>query len=60
MEGVKAPIRKQANNEGRNVYDVEEVKTLLEAAQDEPEHSRIFISLSFATDMRRDELIALE
>src|SRR5699024_3199841 len=43
-----------------NVYDELEVKTILEALQNELEHWRMFVSLALATGMRRGELLGLE
>lgn len=60
MNGIKAPAEKRDHDEKLNVFDVEEVKALLSAAQGEVEHWRIFISLALATGMRRGELIGLE
>jgi len=60
MLNVKKPINVSKQEEELNVYDELEVKTLLEAVQDELEHWRIFISLALATGMRRGELLGLE
>lgn len=60
MEGVKLPTENKKKDKKLNVYDVEEVKTLMEAAQNELPHWRLFISLSLATGMRRGELVGLE
>lgn len=60
MLNVKKPTKIKRYNEELNVYDEIEVKTLLQAVQDELEHWRVFISLALATGMRRGELIGLE
>lgn len=60
MLNVKKPVNVRNQEEELNVYDELEVKTLLEAVQDELEHWRILISLALATGMRRGELLGLE
>lgn len=60
MLKVKKPKNVRKNKNELNVYDVEEVKQLMETVQEELEHWRIFISLALATGMRRGELLGLE
>jgi len=60
MLNVKKPVDKKKHDKELNVYSADEVKSLLEAVQDELEHWRVFISLALATGMRRGELLGLE
>lgn len=60
MAGIKPPTEKRRQDKQLNVYDIEEVKALLEATQGELAHWRVFVSLAIATGMRRGELIGLE
>lgn len=60
MEGVKLPTENKKKDKKLNVYDVEEVKTIIEISQYELPHWRLFISLALGTGMRRGELLGLE
>src|SRR5699024_8095659 len=59
-EGVSKPKPSTPKENGVNVYDEKEVSTLLEKAQDEPFHWRIFITLALTAGLRRGENLGLE
>lgn len=60
MSGVYKPrIKKVVGNE-LNVYDEEEYNELLDKAQNEPFHWRMFITLTLTAGLRRGEALGLE
>lgn len=60
MIGIKAPRQRSKSENNLNVFDENEVESLLSALQSELEHWKIFITLSLATGMRRSELTGLQ
>ena len=55
---VKKP--KVEDNNEVNVYDEEEVETMFIAAENEPFHWRMFLTLTIAAGLRRSECLGLE
>jgi integrase len=60
MDGVSKPKIKDTEAKEVNVYDEQEVAILLEKAQEEPFHWRIFITLALTAGLRRGENLGLE
>lgn len=60
MDGVNKPRDKSEEEKDVNVYEPEEVTALLTAAQAEPFHWRIFITLAIVAGVRRGENLGIE
>lgn len=60
MDGVNKPRDKNEESKDVNVYEPEEVAALLTAAQAEPFHWRIFITLAIVAGVRRGENLGIE
>lgn len=60
MDGVNKPQDKNEEKRDVNVYEPEEVTALLTAAQSEPFHWRIFITLAIVAGVRRGENLGIE
>lgn len=62
MDGVSKPSDKQAahKEEELNVYEPAEIQALFEAAENEPLHWQLFITLALTAGLRRGELLGLE
>ena len=57
---IGVPKPKVDDSKEVNVYDEEEVAILFKAAQNEPFHWRIFVTLALAAGLRRSENLGLE
>ncbi|AST93049.1 site-specific integrase [Sutcliffiella cohnii] len=57
---VKKPKENNMVDKEINVYDEDEVEALFKAAQNQPFHWRIFLTLALAAGLRRSELLGLE
>jgi len=60
MQGVNKPKNKQEVKRQVNVYEAEEVTSILHSLQDEPFHWRMFLTLSITAGTRRGENLGLE
>lgn len=60
MDGVNKPRDKNEESRDVSVYEPEEVAALLTAAQNEPLHWRIFITLAIVAGVRRGENLGIE
>lgn len=60
MDGISKPVDKHEAEKEVNVYEPEEVTALLAAAQNEPPHWRIFLTLAIVAGVRRGENLGLE
>ncbi|RJS60158.1 site-specific integrase [Bacillus sp. PK3_68] len=61
VAAVKKPKAKKGEKKKRaEVYDEDEVRALFAAAQSEPMHWRVFLSLALAAGLRRSELLGIE
>lgn len=60
LKSVKKPRNTSEHEKEVNVYDEEEVKRLFLAAEKEPFHWRIFLTLALTAGLRRSENLGLE
>lgn len=60
MDGVNKPRDKNEESKDVSVYEPEEVTALLTAAQTEPLHWRIFITLVIVVGVRRGKNLGIE
>lgn len=60
MDGVNKPKIETKMIKETNIYDAEEVASLLKKAQEKPYHWRIFITLALTAGLRRRDNLALE
>lgn len=60
MEGVNKPKNRNEIQKELNVYEPEEIVALLDAAQDELFHWRVFLTLAITAGLRRGESLGLE
>ena len=60
MEGVNKPKDKHEEEKEVNVYEPEEIAALFKAAENEPFHWRMFITLAITAGIRRGENLGLE
>lgn len=60
MIGIKAPRQRSKSENNLNVFNEDEIKSLVLALQSELEHWKVFMTLALATGMRRSELTGLD